>query len=50
MNRGLIQRAGFIVALILVSAFVLTRIPLRLGLDLRGGASLILRVDRKSVV
>jgi len=44
MNRGLLQRAGFIVALILVSAFVLTRIPLRLGLDLRGGASLILRV------
>ncbi len=44
MKRGLLQRAGFIVALILMSAFVLARVPLRLGLDLRGGASLILRV------
>jgi preprotein translocase subunit SecD len=44
MNRGLLQRTGFIIALILISAFVLTRVPLRLGLDLRGGASLILRV------
>jgi preprotein translocase subunit SecD len=44
MNRPLHQRTGFIVALILASAFVLARIPLRLGLDLRGGASLILRV------
>ncbi len=44
MNRGLLQRTGFIVALILINAFVLARVPLRLGLDLRGGASLILRV------
>jgi preprotein translocase subunit SecD len=44
MNRGLIRRTGFILAIVLASAFALARIPLQLGLDLRGGASLILRV------
>lgn len=45
MNRALIQKSLFIVAIVLVSAFALLRAPLRLGLDLRGGVSLILRVN-----
>jgi len=44
MNRTLIRRTLFILALVLASAFVIYRRPLMLGLDLRGGASLILRV------
>jgi preprotein translocase subunit SecD len=44
MNRGLLRRTGFILLLILASVLVLVRIPLQLGLDLRGGASMILRV------
>ena len=44
MNRGLIRRTGFILLIGLAGAFALARIPLQLGLDLKGGASLILRV------
>jgi preprotein translocase subunit SecD len=44
MNRGLIRRTGFILATVLAGGFALVRIPLQRGLDLRGGASLILRV------
>lgn len=45
MNKTLIRKTLLIVAIALVAAFVLLRRPLRLGLDLRGGTSLILRVN-----
>lgn len=44
MKRTLIHKVSFILALTLVCIFVLFRAPLRLGLDLRGGVSLVLRV------
>jgi len=44
MNRTLIRKTLFILALVAASAFAIVRRPIRLGLDLRGGASLILRV------
>jgi len=44
MNRILIRRSLLIGAIILVCAFFIQHWPVRLGLDLRGGASLILRV------
>jgi preprotein translocase subunit SecD len=44
MNRLLIRKTLFILAIVLAGAFAILRAPLRLGLDLRGGASLILRV------
>lgn len=45
MNKTLIRKTLLIVAIALVAGFVLLRRPLRLGLDLRGGTSLILRVN-----
>ncbi|MCU1273593.1 MAG: protein-export rane protein SecD [Bryobacterales bacterium] len=44
MNRALIRKSLLILAIVLASAFAVVRAPVRLGLDLRGGASLILRV------
>ena len=44
MKGPLLGRTTFILALVLASAFAIARAPLLLGLDLRGGASLILRV------
>ena len=44
MNRTLIRRSLLILGLVLASAFVIVRSPVHLGLDLRGGASLIVRV------
>jgi preprotein translocase subunit SecD len=44
MNRALIRKSLLILAIVLASAFTVVRAPLQLGLDLRGGASLILRV------
>jgi len=44
MNRTLIRKSLFIVAITLASVLIILREPLRLGLDLRGGTSLILRV------
>jgi preprotein translocase subunit SecD len=44
MKRGLVRRTGFILAIVAASALAIARIPLQRGLDLRGGASLILRV------
>ena len=44
MNRALMRKVLFIVAIILASAFAIFHTPLHLGLDLRGGVSLILRV------
>jgi preprotein translocase subunit SecD len=44
MNRELIRKTLFILAIVLAGAFAIFRAPLRLGLDLRGGVSLILRV------
>ncbi len=44
MKRALIRKTLFIVAIMLASAFAILHAPLRLGLDLRGGVSLILRV------
>jgi preprotein translocase subunit SecD len=44
MNRTLIRKTLLILAIVLASAFVIVRAPLQLGLDLQGGASLILRV------
>ena len=44
MNRALIRKSSLILAIVLASAFAVVRAPLQLGLDLRGGASFILRV------
>src|ERR1700719_294104 len=44
MNRKLIRKSLLIFGIVLASAFAVVRTPVRLGLDLRGGASLILRV------
>lgn len=44
MNRPLVRKTLFIGAILLASAAAIIGLPLRLGLDLRGGTSLILRV------
>jgi preprotein translocase subunit SecD len=44
MNRALIRKTLFIAAIMLASVFAIVRSPVRLGLDLRGGVSFILRV------
>ncbi len=49
MNRILIRRSLLILAIVLTSVFVIVRWPVQLGLDLRGGASLILRVKTDDV-
>jgi preprotein translocase subunit SecD len=49
MNRTLIRRTLLIVAIVLVSVFAILRSPVQLGLDLRGGASLILRVKTDEI-
>jgi preprotein translocase subunit SecD len=45
MKRSLIRKTLLILAIMVASVFAIVRTPLRLGLDLRGGASLILRVN-----
>ena len=45
MKRALIRRTLFILAIVMASAIAIVRFPLKLGLDLRGGASLILQVE-----
>ena len=45
MNKTLLRKSLLIVAIVLAASLVLIRRPLRLGLDLRGGTSLILRVN-----
>jgi preprotein translocase subunit SecD len=45
MRKALIRKSLLIVAIALAAALVLLRRPLSLGLDLRGGTSLILRVN-----
>ena len=49
MNRALLRRTLFIVAILAASVFAITRFPVRLGLDLRGGASLIVRVKTDDI-
>jgi preprotein translocase subunit SecD len=49
MKRSLIRRSLFVLAVVLASAFAVLRSPVRLGLDLRGGASLIVRVKTDDV-
>lgn len=49
MNRKLIRKTWFIVAVAAASVIAIARLPLQLGLDLRGGASLILRVKTSDV-
>jgi preprotein translocase subunit SecD len=44
MNRTLVRRTLVILAIAAAAVFAIVRLPLRLGLDLRGGASLIVRV------
>jgi preprotein translocase subunit SecD len=44
MKRTLIRKTLLILTIMLASFFAIVRAPLRLGLDLRGGVSLILRV------
>ncbi|MGO9254975.1 MAG: protein translocase subunit SecD [Bryobacteraceae bacterium] len=44
MNRTLIRKTVLIAAIVLASAFAIVHAPLQLGLDLQGGAGLILRV------
>jgi len=43
MKRTLMQKTLFILAIVLASTLAILRAPLHLGLDLRGGVSLILR-------
>jgi preprotein translocase subunit SecD len=45
MNKTLVRKSLLIVAVALAAALVLLRRPLSLGLDLRGGTSLILRIN-----
>jgi len=45
MNKALLRKTLLIVAIALAAALVMLRRPLSLGLDLRGGTSLILRVN-----
>ena len=45
MNKALLRKSLLIVAIVLAAALDLLRRPLSLGLDLRGGTSLILRVN-----
>src|SRR5579863_6116214 len=49
MNRPLMRRTLFTFTMLLASSVAIVRMPLRLGLDLRGGTSLILRVKTDSV-
>ena len=49
MNRSLFRRSLLVLAVVLGGAFVIVRSPVQLGLDLRGGASLILRVKTDGV-
>jgi len=44
MNRSLVRRGLLVVASVLAGAFAIARWPVQLGLDLRGGASLIVQV------
>jgi preprotein translocase subunit SecD len=44
MNRTLLRRTLLILAIAAAAVLAVVRLPLRLGLDLRGGASLIVRV------
>lgn len=44
MNRKFMRKTVFIAAIVLAGGLALAFFPLRLGLDLRGGVSLILRV------
>jgi preprotein translocase subunit SecD len=44
MKPILVRKTLFILAIVLASALAILRAPLRLGLDLRGGISLVLRV------
>jgi preprotein translocase subunit SecD len=44
MNRPLVRRTLLILAIVAAAAVAIVRTPVRLGLDLRGGASLIVRV------
>jgi preprotein translocase subunit SecF len=45
MNKTLLRKSLLMVAIALAAALILLRRPLSLGLDLRGGTSLILRVN-----
>jgi len=45
MKRTLLRKTSVILAIMLASAFAIVRLPVRLGLDLKGGASLILKVN-----
>jgi preprotein translocase subunit SecD len=45
MNKTLLRKSLLIFVIVLAAIFVLLRRPLSLGLDLRGGTSLILRVN-----
>jgi preprotein translocase subunit SecD len=49
MNRLLIRRSLMILAIVLAGAFAIFHAPLKLGLDLSGGASLILHVQVENV-
>jgi preprotein translocase subunit SecD len=49
MNRTLWRRSIFIAAIVLACGFAIASWPLRLGLDLRGGASVIVRVKTDEV-
>jgi len=44
MNRLILRKSILVLAIVLFSAFAVFRWPLRLGLDLRGGASLVVHV------
>src|SRR2546422_235343 len=49
MNRTLLRRSMLVLAMVLASVFAMVHWPVQLGLDLRGGASLILRVKMDDI-
>ena len=49
MKRAIRGRALLILALVLLCGFAMLHWPVRLGLDLRGGASVILRVKTDEI-
>jgi preprotein translocase subunit SecD len=49
MNRALIRRTLLILGIVLACAVAVAHWPMRLGLDLRGGASLVVRVKTDEI-
>ena len=50
MNRTLLRRGLFVLSILLAAAWAIVKWPVRLGLDLRGGASFVARVRTDKVL